>query len=103
MTPPSRDRDRIRNSNPGGLVPSSLSLCLAPHNIDYSRVSRGETFCFFETLMPESGLKPRSPTFQAGRQPLCIPDRERSMNTINGHEALKQCWYDVEPALQTVE
>ena len=39
---------------------------------------QGRTFCFFETWMPEPGLKLRSPTFQAGRQPPCIPDRERS-------------------------
>ena len=46
---PLPSRDRIRNNNPGGLLRSLLSLGPAPHNIDYSRVSREETFCFFET------------------------------------------------------
>ena len=47
MTLPSRHR--IRNSNAGGLVPSSLSLGPALHNIESLRVSGEETFRFFET------------------------------------------------------
>ena len=47
MTPPSRHM--IRNSNPGGLMPSSLHLGPGPHNIEYLQVIRKETFCFFET------------------------------------------------------
>ena len=47
MTLPSRHR--IRNSNPGGLMPSSLPLGPGPHNIEYLQVSKEETFGFFET------------------------------------------------------
>ena len=43
-----------------------LSVTEALHNIKSSRVSGEETFCFFETWMPEWGLNPPSPTFQAG-------------------------------------
>ena len=42
-------RHRIRNSSPGGLRPSTLSLMEAPYNIQYVRLSREETFFFFET------------------------------------------------------
>ena len=42
-------RHRIRNSNPGGLMPSSLPLGPGPHNIEYLRLSREDTFGFFET------------------------------------------------------
>ena len=38
----------------------------APHNIESVRVSYEETFCLFETWMPERSSNPRSPTFQAG-------------------------------------
>ena len=47
MTLPSRHT--IRNSNPGGLMPSSPPLGPGPRNIEYLRVSREETFGFFET------------------------------------------------------
>ena len=47
MTLPSRHR--IRNSEPGGLMPSLLPLGPGPHNIEYLRVSREETCGFFES------------------------------------------------------
>ena len=53
MTLPSRHR--IRNSSPGGLRPSMLSLGV-----------KKKIFCFFETWMPERGTKLRYPTFQEG-------------------------------------
>ena len=57
----------IRISNPGGICPSSLLLGhKAFHNIEFLRMSGEETFCFFETWMPERGSNPRSPTFKAG-------------------------------------
>ena len=43
-----------------------FSITEASHNIESLCVSREETFCFFETWMPERGLNPRPPTFQAG-------------------------------------
>ena len=42
-----------------------LSVPEAPHNIEFSRVSGEETFCFFETWMPDWGSNPRSQTLQA--------------------------------------
>ena len=42
-----------------------LLVTEAPHNIEFLRLSREETFCFFETWRPEWGSNPRSPTFQA--------------------------------------
>ena len=45
---------------------SYFSVTEAPHNIESLRVSREETFCFFETWIPEWVSSPRSPTFQAG-------------------------------------
>ena len=65
MTLPSRHR--IRNLNPGGLRPSSLLLGHggSPQYIESLRVSREETYGFFETEMPERGTNPRTPTFQA--------------------------------------
>ena len=48
MTLPSRQR--IRNSGPGGLRPSTYFLVTeAPHNIESLRVSGKKTFCFFGT------------------------------------------------------
>ena len=41
-----------------------LSVTEAPHNIESLRVSREETFCFFETWRPECGSNPRSSTFK---------------------------------------
>ena len=59
---------RMRNSNPGGLRPSTLPLVTeAPHNIESSRVSGKEIFCW----RPEWGSSPRPPTFQAGRFYIC--------------------------------
>ena len=43
-----------------------LSVTDASNNIESLQVSGEETFCFFETCMPEQGLKSQSPTFQAG-------------------------------------
>ena len=43
-----------------------LSVTEASHNMQCLLVCGKETFCFFETLMPERGSSPRSPTFQAG-------------------------------------
>ena len=43
-----------------------ISVTEVPHNIESSRVSGEETFCFFETWRPERSSSPRSPTFQAG-------------------------------------
>ena len=48
MTLPSGNR--IRNSSPGGMRPSMLSL---GHNIESLQVSGEETFCFFETFKLE--------------------------------------------------
>ena len=48
-----------------------LSVTEAPHNIEYLRVSGEETLCSFETLRPEWGSSPRSPTFQAGNLNHC--------------------------------
>ena len=60
-------RHRIRNSNPDGLRLSPLPLGYGSlPNIEFLRVSREETFCFFETWMPEWGSNPRSPTFLTG-------------------------------------
>ena len=42
-----------------------LSSTKAPHYIESSRVNVEETICFFETLRPEWGSSPLSPTFQA--------------------------------------
>ena len=42
-----------------------LSVTVALHNTEALRVSREETFCFFETWMPEWGTNPQPPTFQA--------------------------------------
>ena len=38
----------------------------APHNIKYLRVRGGRNILFLWTWMPERGLNPRSPNFQAG-------------------------------------
>ena len=43
-----------------------FSVTEALRNIEYLQVSREETFCFFETWMPERSSNPRSPTCQAG-------------------------------------
>ena len=61
-------RHSIRNSNPGGLKPSPLyfSVTEALHNIESLRVSREETFYFFEPWIAERGSNRRSPAFQAG-------------------------------------
>ena len=63
MTLPSRHR--IRNSDPGGLRPSTLDLghggC--PQYWNFTS-ERGINFCFFECRSEER--TPRSPTFQAG-------------------------------------
>ena len=62
MTLPSRHR--IRHARPGGLRPSTLPFGHGGFsNIESLRVSREETFCFFETWRPESGSNPRSPSF----------------------------------------
>ena len=37
-----------------------FSVTEAPHNNEYLRVSREETFCFFEIWRPERGSSPRS-------------------------------------------
>ena len=50
-----------------------LSVTEAPHNIESLRMSRGKTFSFFETWMPEWGWNPRSPTLQAGSFNQCPP------------------------------
>ena len=42
------------------------SVTEAAHNIQYLRLSREETFCFFETWMPEQETNPRTLTFLAG-------------------------------------
>ena len=65
MTVPSRHI--IRDSSPGGLRSSTLPL-----NVESLRVSGEETFCFFETWMPERGSKPRSSTFQADSFNNCL-------------------------------
>ena len=62
---PLPSRHRIRNSIPGGLGPSTLSLGQdAPHNIESLRV-RGKNLCFFETKIPERGSSPISETWGA--------------------------------------
>ena len=43
-----------------------LSVTEASHIIESLRMSREETFCFFETWRSEWGSNPWSPTFQAG-------------------------------------
>ena len=43
-----------------------FSVKEAPGNIESSRVSREETFCFFENWMPERGSNPRPLIFEAG-------------------------------------
>ena len=56
-------RHRFRNSSPGGPRPSTLLFVTeAPHNTESLRVSSKETFCFFETWMPERRTNPPSPT-----------------------------------------
>ena len=59
-------RHRIRNSSSGGLRPSTLPFMEALHNTESLRGDGVETFCFFETRIPERGTNSRSPTFQAG-------------------------------------
>ena len=43
-----------------------FSVTEVPHNNESLRMSREETFCFFETWRPEWGSNPRFPIFQAG-------------------------------------
>ena len=58
---------RTRHSSPGGLMLGTLPFGHEdPHNSWSLRVSRGETFCLFETRMTEWGSNPRFATFQAG-------------------------------------
>ena len=53
--------------SPVGLRPSTLTLGHGGlHNIQYLQLNREETFCFFETWMPERETNPRSLTFLAG-------------------------------------
>ena len=74
MTLPSRQR-----------MPDSLPLGPGPHNIEYLRVSREETFFFFN-LNARAGFEPTISDFSnrpaalttALGSPPCIPARERS-------------------------
>ena len=43
-----------------------LSITEVLHNIEFSRVIGGETFCFFENWRPGWGSNPRTKTFQTG-------------------------------------
>ena len=58
---------RIRNSSPGGLMPSTLPLGhgSSPQYWIFTN-EQGRNICFFETWRAKWGLNPRSPTFQAG-------------------------------------
>ena len=63
MTLPSRHR--IRNSSFVGLRRSTLPLSHGGSpQCSIFMSERRETFCFFETWMPEQGSNSRSPTFQ---------------------------------------
>ena len=60
------------------------SVTEAPHNIESLRMSKGETFCLFETWRSECGSNPRSPTFQEGGFNHCT----RSPTTV----AMETAW-----------
>ena len=60
-----------------------LSVTEAPHNTEFLRVSRKETFCFLKTWRPEWGSNPRSPNFQAGSFNHCIREYRSTRTHVN--------------------
>ena len=66
-----------------------FSFTEAPRNIESLRMSREETFCFFETWMPERGSNPRSPTSQADSPRPCNPADTRLGAKVLGTSVLE--------------
>ena len=75
----------------------------AAHNIQYLQLSRGETFCFFETWMPEQETNPRSLTFLAGTRtptPPPPPPFGIVITYIQTHYLWIEYWFTVRGAAQ---